>query len=348
MRKQTAVLVGLGLLVAAGAGYWTGRAQRGSEPKHRPEPAPLVAHAALEAPAQGFDRAEPVPTVRPGTDSATPLPSLDTPLRLSLAELVRRADAGEPKAACRLAAEWSYCNSIRRRLDSADYALELRVRQPEMERASLESLKASTESLLAQAGRCEGVDEPPALRFASRWRQAALAGNPAAMRGYATGNAFHGVPMLDMLPVLVAYRGEAEAVARRAADGGDMGVALALAAAYSPLPTAVSLLKQSVRRDGVQALALYLRVRNAISAADLTAEAHRQLQANIEQIGARLTTEQRDLARRMADEAPRLQMPPQGLPPGLLQLGMFVGTPERGDCDGTTPPPARPAYPSGA
>lgn len=355
MRTQAALAIAVGLLAAAGSGWWLGRAGRGDGVVAGHELAAAGPDVAAAAMPLQRSPSEPKPRATVPVSAVTgnaPLPTLGTPLRLSLAELQRRADAGEPKAACRLAAEWSYCNTMRQRLEATERSLDPRSIQAMLERAPpagreriraewtqrMSAMRSQAETLLAESAHCDGVPEASPQQIASRWRQSALGGNVAAMRQYATGNAFRTSQVLQVLPSLMLYRNEAEAIARRAADAGDFSSALALAAAYSPQGGGGfhTFLRQTVKPDGVEALALYLRARDSVPADDeRNSTERRRLLDLIDQLDARLTVEQRDQARRKA-----AQRPPLRLPDGGLSMGMVLGGTEdieRGDCDGSGP-----------
>lgn len=171
-----------------------------------------------------------------------PLPPLETPLRLVVDDLRRRAEAGEAPAACRLAAEFERCQSLRaqvRRQRSSRERMEARVdRASEQEIENVARALAGMDGTLAartaDLEHCAGTQEPDAGQRARYWRNAALAGHPAAMRHYAIGNAFRFRDLMSAVPELEIYRREAESLARRAAGAGDAAMIHALAMAYLP------------------------------------------------------------------------------------------------------------------
>jgi hypothetical protein len=79
----------------------------------RPAPAaaePRSARSPDSAPPSALVKTTATPPPASTSISAQPLPAADTPLADILDELSRRADAGEPGAACRLAAELMRCS----------------------------------------------------------------------------------------------------------------------------------------------------------------------------------------------------------------------------------------------
>ncbi len=239
----------------------------------------------VPAVAQSAPQAQPVVrsagTALPARDSASgavataaaigpPLPPIDRPLREIVDELRARADAGDARAACRLASEMERCGSLPSRLArlsdqtrqhqrTIEGAIDPKVRaQVEKSDRAME-LSHRAEYLLTESRHCEGVlPDTPAERL-RRWRQAAIAGHGPSMRHYAAGNAFRWHDLLEIAESLLTYRGEAEEIARSAARNGDATVAYSLALAYSPprREAARYFLAQSVDGDATEALALF-------------------------------------------------------------------------------------------
>ncbi|WP_298576936.1 hypothetical protein [uncultured Luteimonas sp.] len=173
-------------------------------------------------------------------DLARPLPPLDAPLRVVASELASRAARGDARAACRLAAEYEWCDALgrARSMAAARVAqlppLEAGRRGPDLladQRQAAEVALDSAEGRFSQ--HC--ADAPPlhAARRVGYWRQAALRGHPAALRHYAIGNAFRFNDLLDALPELERYRREAGALALRSANAGDPAMMYALAMAHA-------------------------------------------------------------------------------------------------------------------
>ena len=264
-----ALLVLLTIFIAVG--FWVRR--------DAAAPTPTTDHATAIPAGVPSGAASPKPRTKPSTTptAAAPLPSMAAPLALIAADLKARSDAGDPDAACRLAAELSYCSQ--HDLQRADYDHWLAERQqaltlitdPASKREAatrIEREMTMREGSLDQiAGHCGGVAQASPNDIAEQWRRAALLGNPAAMKQYASGNAFRWRSLLDSLPMLATYRGEAEAMALRVAREGDAEMMLALAAGYDPTPSrGRTLLAQSLRPDGARALALYQRVESVLEA----------------------------------------------------------------------------------
>ncbi|PPJ43828.1 hypothetical protein C0063_11805 [Pseudoxanthomonas sp. KAs_5_3] len=198
------------------------------------------------------------------------MPDAARPLRDVLPDLRARADAGEPDAACRLAAEMEYCDRIAMQLSSVSEAMRsTNVRlppgtrmTPELQatiRQTQQAVAAGAERVLEESAHCEGVPAISARQRLQYWRTAALGGNVVAMRHYAVGNAFRMNETLENLDNLRVYQREAETLAKRAIAKGDLPTVLALAAAHNPAqPGRRHLLAQAVTPDRSQALALYL------------------------------------------------------------------------------------------
>lgn len=201
--------------------------------------------------------------------NVTPLPPIGTPLRSVFADLRRRAEMGDPRAACRLAAELQRCENLHEQVASYDEQLwkleQDRRTTSDAERAGLPAREASLEaigdSLLTLVKDCEGAPQLSAAERVALWRQGALAGQPAALANYAVGNAFKLRDLLEVVPELERYRREAEGMALQAAAKGDLRTSLVLAAAYSPRRDSGGriFLAQVVTPDIARSLALYRR-----------------------------------------------------------------------------------------
>lgn len=233
------------------------------------------------------------------------LPGTDTPFHRVAAELERRAAEGEPAASCRLASEYLHCSRLPARRASMDRWLEQQQRAVGMVKDD-KVAKGLTEAIDQQmrqrqtdidglVAHCGTVAVPDAPEIARMWRKAALAGNPAAMKQYASGNAFRWNSMLEALPELAMYRQEAERIATVAASRGDMDLLLALAAGYDPTATeSRSMLAQVVRPDAARSLALYRHAEAALGAGP-SQQAHvaLMLRDRIDTLERRLPAEQR-------------------------------------------------------
>lgn len=252
-------------IAIGGLGWWIGRTH--SPATRASDTADATASAAPTA------RANPAIPERAASTPRSPnrpLPDLQLPLRDVLSDLRARANAGEPDAACRLAAEMEYCDRIATQLTSISEAIKstnVRLPQgtrmtPELQatiRQTQQTMAAGAERMLEESAHCEGVPAVSANQRLQYWRTAAVGGNVVAMRHYAVGNAFRMNETLENLDNLRVYRREAETFAKRAVAAGDLSTVLALAAAHNPAqPGRRYLLAQAVTPDRPQALALYL------------------------------------------------------------------------------------------
>ena len=213
-------------------------------------------------------------------DPATvpPLPALDVPLRQSVEDLQERAAHGDALAACRIAAEYEWCERSRQRRAMSTRqldALRNMPPRPSRDEALARRLERATrfaaETDREYRAHCDGAPALGAAQRANYWRQAALQGHLPSMRHYANGNAFRFDDMLDALPELARYRTEAESMAMRAANAGDMGMTYALAMGYAAGAEGGrrSFLAQAVRPDEARALVLFRRLAEAPGFADL-------------------------------------------------------------------------------
>ena len=312
-----------------------------------PGPAPAgkgeaVADAARDSPAQQQRKVE-----------ERPLPSVDMPLRAVIDDLQRRADRGEANAACRLAAEWTYCRGLQRQLQASESLLRSQERRAvgftpggSMERigVSAETLERGIDRAQAQVDRnksmlahCDGVPAPRSDEITRYWRKAALAGHLPSMRNYAVGNAFRRDEVLDNLPALAVYRQEAAGIARQAADRGDLRAAIALAGAYSPL-NAVNrtFLAQLVEPDAMESLVLLYRINDAIgrSAGPRVHENVRsELAGMIEELEAMLSPQDVQGAATRAQGSPPLAAGFRDLQGLFVVSGGFVADAPREECD---------------
>ncbi|TXI51073.1 MAG: hypothetical protein E6Q50_01820 [Lysobacter sp.] len=265
-----------------------------------PDIAPVVDEAAVAPPPVAATELKAIPSA--------PLPPLDAPLESVLDDLRRRANAGEPAAACRLAAEYSHCDELPyRRADDQRWLAQRQVAlqaipNPDVRAIAMKNIERE---MAERGGRldtierhCASVRTPSPQESVELWRRAALLGHPAAMRQYASGNAFRTNRLMDALPMLDTYKREAESIARKLAAQGDFSMAVALAAGYNPSPIGSrSLLAQTLKPDGAMSLALYeLAKRSLPNDGDLRyASLRRDIDTAIEDLRANLSPD--DLAR---------------------------------------------------
>lgn len=207
------------------------------------------------------------------------LPALEVPFDQSFAQLKQRADAGEPAAACRLAAELERCSALMTRLTSVDAATRGRKEiqeklaagnseQKAIATSMQEAARAEVAALAVESEHCGQAPLLDPIARASYWRTAALGGHLPAMRHYAVGNAFQWRELLNALPAVALYRSEGEQIARHAAAAGDTATILALAAAYSPrdADSRGQFLAQIVDEDAAESVSLYQLLREGVGA----------------------------------------------------------------------------------
>lgn len=221
----------------------------------------------------------------PAAKSLGPLPPLNQPLRESLNGLRSRADQGDSGAACRLAAEYAYCQELKtvrfthaRWLADRELAFQLMqdpAAREEATRTVGKEMSFRDERLARYEDHCAEVAPPSVAQSVELWRRAAALGSVSAMRQYASGNAFRWENILDSMPQLQVYRKEAEGIALRAASEGELEMMMQLASAYSPVPNArKSLLAQSVKSNPAYSLAIFRHMQTLLAATD-TADTRR-------------------------------------------------------------------------
>ncbi|MCX7033168.1 MAG: hypothetical protein NT046_04240 [Arenimonas sp.] len=307
--RPRAALLLLLLAAVAAVGFWLRPGTTATTPAETAGGA-APATASLDKPSASKAKA---PSARPIPPA--PLPSLTAPFALIAYDLKARSDAGDPDAACRLAAEFAYCST--REMQRADFDRWLVERQAGLVSATEPQTRSDVatyvdremtmrEGMLDQLTRhCAGSPAATPNDIALQWRRAALLGSPAAMKQYASGNAFRWSSLMDSLPLLATYRGEAEAMALQVARNGDGDMLLILATGYdpSPLPNR-SLLAQSVSPDGPRALAMYQRAQAALDALppEAMALARRQLGARISSLESELSPAERARAAQLLQD----------------------------------------------
>jgi len=266
--KPRLLVIAIAVLLAGGIGFLAGRGGSPAMPTQIPdEPTGSMPDGDTAAPAQA---ARDTAGVR-STDHTVPLPDVGTPLAQIHDTLVRRAAAGEARAACRLAAEHERCEMERvhlRSLGVQTQQLEDLVTrgsdlQPDDAQRRLTQRREALEQQLrdkqASVAQCDAVAPLAPEARARYWRQAALAGHVPSMRHYAIGNAFRWHDLMDALPALQTYRRDAEGIASRAAMQGDAASAYALAMAYADSDGGHwrPFLAQAITPDLTQALAWF-------------------------------------------------------------------------------------------
>lgn len=262
----------------------------------------------------------PAPSPRPAKDAGAatrlePLPSADQPLADSLAQLADMAARGHGGAHCRLAAEFARCGALpehrqdferwlaqrQEALASLTSEANRRMFSDEFEREA--DLRET--ALVAEETHCAGSPATTSGDVLNHWRRAAHAGDPAALREYATGRAFRGEELLENLDALAVYRQEAAGLAETGARNGDLSMLLALGSALSPIPsTHRSLLAQTVVPDGSRSLAMFYRAQAALVGDERLEAAvlRTDIQRRITELSDRLDPAHVEHARRLASE----------------------------------------------
>lgn len=200
-----------------------------------------------------------------------PLPALDAPLATIIDDLRKRADKGDARAACRLAAELRKCESqdaqllFAERLNSNPGMGRRGPRGDDRDnpegRARMEQfVNRLSDRALATSEHCAGVPQASPNEQFRYWRQAALQGHIPSMAIYGTGEIFQQRNALSQLEDLRLYKQEAESMARRAALAGDIEATLSLSRAYSPQQDQMrpSLLAQATGPNIVEELSMLL------------------------------------------------------------------------------------------
>jgi len=161
----------------------------------------------------------PPATPAAGRGSDTPLPPPSAPLAETLPLLRARADAGDGRAACRLATELIRCQQA----PLFPFDAEAYERNYEAE-GNLAAANQMAEQALwqrEQALRCRAIPPDLADRGVDYLRQAALAGDASAMLAYAEGMHWRlDLRGLALDPRFDRWRTEAPQMARRAFEAG--------------------------------------------------------------------------------------------------------------------------------
>ncbi|PRH81678.1 hypothetical protein [Arenimonas caeni] len=281
-----------------------------------PAPEPVAAAPAVD-PAVELPALLAVGTTTP-VPPAGPLPPLDAPLAQVAEELERRAAAGEPGAACRLAYELSAC-----RWSSGDHETHVRwLRRKTQELDRLEAQKNSAaitrfrsefdrdlarrEQRLAERNeRCAGYTELDPGVMAQRWYQAARLGSLSARRIWAGGDALPPDGLLASTGELALYRATATDMAWQLVREGDLPTTLRVAHALAGLHSSrYGLLAQALPEDRAMALALYRRAHLALDGNDSRGAGalRKQIAEELDLLGELSTADQRAEAERRALE----------------------------------------------
>lgn len=210
--------------------------------------------------------------IKQGSRTSLTLPPENAPLRSVEAQLKQRAANGDAGAACRLAVEYDYCSSLSKQMSSVNAALLTMENSAGAdgdapgEDNSPEILNALLRELKAKEKHCSGVSLPTSNQRLKYWREAASAGNVAAMIHYSTGRAFSTQNLLQNLSELGLYKELAPELIQKAARAGSVDAILALARAHSPIEReyGFDFLMQIVEADAKEALTFYYLARDAV------------------------------------------------------------------------------------
>jgi hypothetical protein len=235
----------------------------------RPQTASTTAAPATPTALSEALQQSPLPAARTPAQPA-PLPPADTPLGEILDELTRRADAGEPRAACRLAAELVRCSHRAALVASinANSFGDTRWRRPE--HVAVEDQRRAA---LVTANRvCAGVAPERIAEAPRRLMDAADLGHPGARAWAAAHGADEAIRhLLDAPDVAERWRQSVIRWVIASLEAGDRGVGMNWAshAGYPFMETPVA---RMLGQDPALALAL-LRYRAMRAQRDGTAPA---------------------------------------------------------------------------
>lgn len=213
--------------------------------------------------ADGKARIEPEASSRreitPGEQFA-PLPRGNN-LQDTIKELRARAQRGDARAACQLAAELDFCADAESRMNSLSRAIAVMKVIPGDHPTKQGSLDELHNSIIESKQYCAAIDNSPQERIAN-WRLAASRGHVPSMLQYASGAVFGRNDMLSTLDELKSYRDIAPSLMERAAATGNLDAHLMLARAYAPNwsgPDTTALFRQTVsNKSAAKALAHFL------------------------------------------------------------------------------------------
>ncbi|MCX7033310.1 MAG: hypothetical protein NT046_04985 [Arenimonas sp.] len=224
--RRTVLSLLLAALLLAGAGLLLIR--KPPSPEAVRETAPAT---------QAVDQADAVTDGASPTDSPpTPLPPANAPIAAIAATLQQRADAGDSRAACRLAAELIRC-----RQDAAYLAAVADPQSPMSDRLAragkLDEAISLDERMLAkseQQQQCRALPKGLLDRAGDYLTQAARAGEPEAMILYVEGQHFPPVGMGRLADAgFEAWRRETPAMAQALLRRGEPEAVFILALAYA-------------------------------------------------------------------------------------------------------------------
>lgn len=210
-RRNGGLVAVAGLLILGALGWQLAR---------RPDaPLPAESPAGETTAAPRPPRAAPASAPKAALDLDAPLPPASAPLADTLPLLRARADAGDRRAACRLATELIRCQQVP--LFPIDMDVLEREYEAEGNYAAANQMAEQALWQREQVLRCRDVPAELADRGGDYLRQAALAGDASAMLAYAGGMHWR----LDLRGVALdprfdRWRAEAPQMAHRAFEAG--------------------------------------------------------------------------------------------------------------------------------
>lgn len=321
MTKRTWAFAAVAALAAIGLAAYVYSGANGMRDGGIAPSTPRAGDAARSAAARGgeetaaADSASEPRASKPSSANAAPLPSLDTPLRAMVDALTERAEAGDARAMCRLAAEYQYCSGLRMRMKMIEGGVARAQAAAEGGElgggpggraggrfGGVDRIGEAFEDVSAKYAHCEGVELPSNGEIVRYMRESAVAGHAKAAAYYASGEMFRSRDTLSTLSELSLYRENAERLANAAVAQGDTRAAWALADAYASDPDDPrrSLLAQAVRPAPEKALSLLYALRAASEGGASEAERNGRFAGRLQQ---RIATLERELGPDAAQRA---------------------------------------------
>jgi hypothetical protein len=188
-------------------------------------------------------------------------------LQDTVKELRLRAQRGDARAACQLAAELDFCADAERRMSSLSRAIAVMKASPGDNPAKQRGLDELHNSIIESRQYCTAIYSSPQERIAN-WRLAATRGHVPSMLHYASGAGFGRDDLLSTLDEMKTYRRIAPGLMERVAATGNLDAHLMLGRAYAPNwsgPDDTPLFRQSVQtKDAAKALAHFLVARQLV------------------------------------------------------------------------------------
>ena len=221
MKRRRWLAMFLILAVAAGAWFW----------QRQPVAIPKASGDETAAKTNTAETGSPGPQKR--RHALPPMPPRSRDFARALPDLKARADAGDRKAACRLASGLLRCQHGSAIWGGANVAELERQSEAKGQLAVANYFAEEQTWLLELARECRDVPADVRSQGARYLRQAALAGDPAAMLAYGSGQHFNPNGRgIAVGPAFDTWRREAPAMLQRALLAGHPAAATALSMAY--------------------------------------------------------------------------------------------------------------------